>query len=163
MIPEGFLTIYREIMEQGKVYEVKILNMALKNGQQALLREFKESDFGAIHELNKEEGWTNLVENREDTIEAWKHSNIAYVALIDGQIIGYVRGFTDRYITLFICELLIQKEYRGMGLGKEILSLVHNLYPKTRIDLLASSTSRSYYEAIGYRAFYGFRKTIAKY
>ncbi|EMF48148.1 hypothetical protein B481_0269 [Planococcus halocryophilus Or1] len=37
---------------------------------------------------------------------------------------------------------------------------VHHQYPKTRIELLASSTSRSFYETQKYRPFYGFRKTI---
>lgn len=39
---------------------------------------------------------------------------------------------------------------------------VHNQYPKTCIELLASSTSRSVYETQQYRPFYGFRKTSQK-
>ncbi|WP_328701170.1 GNAT family N-acetyltransferase [Aquibacillus kalidii] len=72
---------------------------------------------------------------------------------------GYIRGFTDSRISLFICELLIAKNHRGLGLGKELLCYVHNLYPSTRLELLANSSSRSFYEALGFRAFYGFRKS----
>jgi predicted GNAT family N-acyltransferase len=75
-------------------------------------------------------------------------------------VVGYIRGLTDTRITLYICELLISKENRGLGLGKELLTYVHQLYPKTRIEMLASSTSQTFYKEQGYRAFYGFRKTF---
>lgn len=90
----------------------------LKNGLAIQIRPYKEDDFQSIHELNKLEHWTNLVENKEDTKSAWNHSNAAYVATLNDQLIGYIRGITDRSITLFICELLIDPNYRGIGLGK---------------------------------------------
>lgn len=104
--------------------------------------------------------WNNLVAQGENTKQAWAHSNVAYVITEDEHVIGYVRGLTDNNITLFICELLIAKNYRGQGLGTELIEYVHNLYPNTRMELLASSDSKSYYEQLRFRPFYGFRKTI---
>ncbi|WP_045524605.1 GNAT family N-acetyltransferase [Neobacillus niacini] len=125
------------------------------------IRHYEESDFNRIQELNQEEGWNNLVEKNEDTKEAWRKSNVSYVVEAEGDgIVGYIRGFTDTRITLYICELLIDKSYRGFGIGKKLLQHVHSLYSKTRIEMLASSTSHTFYEEQGYRAFYGFRKTI---
>jgi len=132
----------------------------LKGNQKAFMRLYEEKDFDKIQDLNKEEGWTNLVENHLNTKEAWKNSNVSYVVETEGQeVVGYIRGFTDTCISLFICELLIDKKYRGLGLGKELLSYVHNIYPNTRVELLANSSSRSFYEGLGFRAFYGFRKS----
>jgi ribosomal protein S18 acetylase RimI-like enzyme len=125
------------------------------------IRQYQESDFYRIQELNQEEGWNNLVEKNEDTMAAWQNSNVTFVVEAEGEgIVGYIRGFTDTAITLYICELLIDKKHRGLGLGKEVLQHVHSLYPKTRIELLASSTSHTFYEGQRYRAFYGFRKTF---
>lgn len=125
------------------------------------IRKFKETDFTRIQELNREEGWSNLVEKNEDTKQAWENSNVSFVVEAEGDgVVGYIRGLTDTRITLYICELLIDKKYRGLGLGSELLQYVHNVYPKTRIEMLASSTSRSFYEGQGYRPFYGFRKTL---
>jgi ribosomal protein S18 acetylase RimI-like enzyme len=125
------------------------------------IRKFKETDFNRIQELNSEEGWLNLVEKNEDTKQAWENSNVSFVVEADDNgVVGYIRGLTDKKITLYICELLIDKKYRGLGLGSELLQYVHNVYPKTRIEMLASSTSRSFYEGQGYRPFYGFRKTL---
>ncbi|MFZ3590682.1 GNAT family N-acetyltransferase [Bacillus sp. DJP31] len=87
---------------------------------------------------------------------------MTFVATLDNAIIGYVRGMTDKQITLYICEILITNQYRGSGLGKEMLQFVHNLYPNTRMEMLATSSSHTFYEMLGFRSFYGFRKTLNK-
>jgi ribosomal protein S18 acetylase RimI-like enzyme len=131
------------------------------NHHSAVIRPYQEGDFQRIQELNAEEGWVNLVKEDDNTKEAWTNSPIAYVIEEEaGVVVGYIRGLTDTRITLYICELLISKENRGLGLGKELLTYVHQLYPKTRIEMLASSTSQTFYKEQGYRAFYGFRKTF---
>ncbi|GAA0499730.1 hypothetical protein GCM10008986_28710 [Salinibacillus aidingensis] len=136
------------------------MDIDLKDNIKGVIRPYKEKDFNRIQDLNKEEGWTNLVENALNTKEAWKNSNVAFVIEIKGKgVVGYLRGFTDTRISLFICELLIDKKYRGLGLGKEFLHYLHNEYPATRIELLANCSSRSFYEGLGFRSFYGFRKS----
>lgn len=137
--------------------------ITLKNGMEIEIRTYKEADFPWIHALNEQEQWNNLVVKKEETKAAWNHSNIAYVATENDKIIGYIRGITDQSITLFICELLIDQAYRGIGVGHQLLYYVHRLYPTTRVEMLASSTSNTYYENQGFRPFYGFRKTFAEY
>lgn len=136
------------------------MKIKLKTDEIAEIRKYNEFDFIQINELNAAEQWNNLVEKEQITKEAWNNSNIAYVAEVNGQIIGYIRGLTDQAVTLYICELLIHKNYRGLCIGETLLNYVHSLYPTTRIEMLASSTSHTYYEQKGYRPFYGFRKTI---
>lgn len=125
-----------------------------------IVRAYDTKDFDSINQLNKLEEWGNLVAKSDDLKKAWSHSNVTYIAELDGEIVGYVRGLTDKYITLFICELLVKREHRGQGIGKMLLDYVHQLYPKTRMELLASSTSRTFYEQKQFRPFYGYRKTI---
>ena len=133
----------------------------MKNTQEDLvIRPYREGDFPAIHALNKQEQWSNLVAKEQDTKQAWTSSTVAVVAEMDGQVIGCLRGLTDGFISLYICEVLVSENHRKSGVGKKLMRHVHSLYPKTRMELLASSTSRSFYEAQGYRPFYGFRKTI---
>ncbi|MDQ0352504.1 ribosomal protein S18 acetylase RimI-like enzyme [Alkalibacillus filiformis] len=124
-----------------------------------VIRSYEDKDISKIQQLNKEEGWTNLVENHSATKEAWQNSNVAYVVELEGQgVIGYVRGLTDTRVTLFICEMLIDQKFRGLGLGKELLHYIHSVYPDTRLELLANQSSRSFYEGLNFRPFYGFRK-----
>ncbi len=136
------------------------MQITLKNGQSVTFRKYDDRDFIDIQQMNHREGWNNLVERGEETKASWKNSNIAYVVTVDENIIAYIRGLTDEQITLYICELLIQEEFRSYGIGRELLEYVHRLYPKTRIEMLASSSSQTYYEHLGYRSFYGYRKTI---
>ena len=136
-----------------------MMEIRLKDNRKAYIRPYDDEDFSMIQALNKAEGWTNLVENHLNTKEAWENSNVAYVVEKEEKVIGYVRGLTDKSISLYICELLINKKYRGLGLGKEMIRFLHHLYPNTRMELLANSSSRSYYEGLGFRTFYGFRKT----
>ncbi|MGD6834830.1 GNAT family N-acetyltransferase [Sutcliffiella halmapala] len=135
------------------------MQIRLNNEQLLEVRNYREEDFIHINKLNSEEKWNNLVGNKRSTKGAWDSSNIAYVAELNGQVIGYVRGLTDKSITLFICEVLISQNYRGLGIGEVLLNYVHSLYPTTRMEMLANSTSRTYYEQKGFRTFYGFRKT----
>jgi ribosomal protein S18 acetylase RimI-like enzyme len=137
------------------------MEVVFSNHKSAVIRPYQEGDFQRIQELNAEEGWTNLVKENDNTKRAWENSTIAYVVVSEGdEVVGYIRGLTDTRISLYICELLISKEYRGLGLGKELLQYVHQLYPKTRMEMLASSTSQTFYKSQGYRGFYGFRKTF---
>ena len=132
----------------------------IEHGQPIEIRKYREQDFISINKLNAEEQWTNLVTEKDKTKQAWNNSNIAFVVLSKEEIIGYIRGFTDKHVTLYICELLVDKRYRGLGIGQYLLKFVHGLYPSTRIEMLASSESQSFYNQIGYRPFYGFRKTF---
>ncbi|MED1864920.1 GNAT family N-acetyltransferase [Fictibacillus nanhaiensis] len=115
--------------------------------------------FEAIQELNKQEGWTQLVERYEETRQAWNRSNIAYVMLKNEVVVGYARGLTDENVTLYICEMLISKPYRGQGLGGKLLNIIQAKYPTGRMEMLASHTSHTFYEAQNFRPFYGFRRT----
>ncbi|WP_077329488.1 GNAT family N-acetyltransferase [Virgibacillus siamensis] len=139
------------------------MNITLQNGMSLQVRKYRETDFETIQHLNAVEGWNNLVEKKMDTMRAWNNSNIAYLVLDGDQIIGYIRGMTDTAVTLFICEVIIEKEYRGQGIGQKLLAFIHSLYPSTRMELLAASSSQSFYKQLDYRPFYGYRKTFAEW
>ncbi|SEA25002.1 Acetyltransferase (GNAT) domain-containing protein [Thalassobacillus cyri] len=131
----------------------------LKNGKTLSVHDYADKYFPAIQELNKQEQWMNLFEKGKETRQAWGNSNIAFVVKDKENVVGYIRGLTDKHVSLYICELLIAKDYRGKGIGGGLLDYVHKLYPKTRMEMLATSASHTYYESHRFRPFYGFRKT----
>ncbi|MGD6873426.1 GNAT family N-acetyltransferase [Sutcliffiella horikoshii] len=135
------------------------MKFEFRNGEYLEVKEYKEIDFPHIYQLIKEENWNNLVSKETLTKQAWDNSNITFCVWKDNILVGYIRGLTDYSITLFICELLISKQYRGLGIAKFLIQYVHNLYPTTRLDLLATSTSKDFYKKNGFREFYGYRKT----
>lgn len=125
------------------------------------IRTYMESDFDSIQQLNRDEGWSQLVERDALTREAWRQSNVTYVMESEnGKIVAYLRGLTDTTVSLYVCELLVASTYRRRGLGEQLLQHVHTFYPDTRLEMLASQNSHTYYERLRFRPFYGFRKTI---
>jgi len=124
------------------------------------IRPYEERDFDQIQALNEAEGWSQLVRQHELTKQAWRQSNVAYVVESEGQVIAYLRGLTDTTVSLYVCELLIAASHRRLRIGERLLSHVHALYPETRLEMLASASSHTYYEKMNFRPFYGFRKTI---
>ncbi|MGE9213254.1 GNAT family N-acetyltransferase [Exiguobacterium aurantiacum] len=124
------------------------------------IRPYEERDFEQIQVLNETEGWSQLVRQHELTKQAWRQSNVAYVVESEGQVIAYLRGLTDTTVSLYVCELLIAASHRRLGIGERLLSHVHALYPETRLEVLASASSHTYYEKLNFRPFYGYRKTI---
>lgn len=103
------------------------------------------------------------MENSSNTRHGWENSNIAFVAESNiREVVGYIRGLTDGHISLYICELLIDKKYRGLGPGPKDAEYIHGKHPQIRIEILASSSSHTYYEGLGFRAFYGFRKVFGE-
>lgn len=125
-----------------------------------VIRPYEEFDFEQIQALNEAEGWSQLVRQHELTKQAWRQSNVAYVVESEGQVIAYLRGLTDTTVSLYVCELLIAASHRRLGIGEQLLSHVHALYPETRLEMLASASSHTYYEKLNFRPFYGYRKTI---
>ncbi|WP_214715656.1 GNAT family N-acetyltransferase [Exiguobacterium sp. s151] len=125
-----------------------------------VIRPYEEFDFEQIQALNEAEGWGQLVRQHELTKQAWRQSNVAYVVESEGLVIAYLRGLTDTTVSLYVCELLIAASHRRLGIGEQLLSHVHALYPETRLEMLASASSHTYYEKLNFRPFYGYRKTI---
>ncbi|WP_414054209.1 GNAT family N-acetyltransferase [Macrococcus equi] len=125
-----------------------------------MIRPFETRDIDAIQAMNAYEGWDNLVVRHEQTLAAWLNS-VSYVAEIDNQVVGCARAITDGYVSLYLCELITHHQFRGRGIAKTLINHIHDLYPDTRMELLATSTSKGYYEK-DFRPFYGFRRTYGE-
>ncbi|MFP7255138.1 GNAT family N-acetyltransferase [Terribacillus goriensis] len=126
------------------------------------VRLYKTEDLPAIVKLLKDESWTTLAADPASFDQAMKGSAPALVALHNDEICGYIRCITDQVITLLVAELLVDGKMRGQGVGGKLLQEAHDLFPSTRMEMLATSTSKSYYEQKKFRLFYGFRKTYAE-
>lgn len=126
------------------------------------VRPYKTEDLPAIVKLLKDESWTTLSADPASFDQAMKGSVPALVALHNDEICGYIRCITNQVITLLVAELLVDGKMRGQGVGGKLLQAAHDLFPSTRMEMLATSTSKSYYEQKNFRPFYGFRKTYVE-
>lgn len=142
-----------ELIIAGKILEQVNLS------EDIFIRKFIESDFPLIQALFEKEGWMTIVKWPHEGLEAWKNSTITLVAFEGDKVIGAIRALTDKEITTYIAEIIVDINYRGKGIGKALLDICHNMYPHTRFDLLSTEGSEEFYKKNNFKNFIGFRKS----
>ncbi len=135
---------------------------ALKLPPGVTIRPWEEADFPAVQRLSAAEGWLTPLERPEAALAAWQRSWPTLVAVAGQEVIGFCRALSDGVVTTYIAEALVAQGWRGQGIGAALLEASQRLSPGSRLDLLALETSRSFYERVGFRAFYGFRLSWAE-
>lgn len=113
-------------------------------------------DFEKIKSLLKQSYWAN--ERAEQTIlESIEHS-ICYGVYKDNEMIGFGRVVTDYATVYWICDIIIDKTYRGKGLGKKLME--HIMSSKEFVGLLGILATQ---DAHGLYEQYGFAKEPIKF
>lgn len=97
----------------------------------------EKRDYQEIMHLLKEENWQSFYEERKEEYRLSLLKSDVFVLLIDNKCQGFIRGITDGLFTLFIPEIVIGKEVRRKGHGTKLITHLHSLYPKTRIELIS--------------------------
>ena len=93
-----------------------------------------------------------LTQTLEETVEEF-HKGVVLKAVLNGVIIGSVRAYTDNGTT-YIGKLMVCPEYRGQGLGKELLAAIEGEFSTKRFELYTSCKSDRnlhIYETAGYK------------
>ena len=123
------------------------------------IRAWSPNFFDAMRALSSAEGWTTPELRPKATLVAWEHSWPTLVAVdTDGKLAGFLRAITDTQITTYLCELLIVREFRRLGLGRLLVDVCQGLVPTTRLDLLSTDEADDFYRAIDCADFQGFRR-----
>ena len=115
--------------------------------------------FDAMCTFSSAEGWTTPELRPKETLEAWENSWPTLVAVdTDGKLAGFLRAITDTRITTYLCELLVGREFRRLGLGRLLVDVCQGLVPMTRLDLLSMGEADDFYRTIDCADFQGFRR-----
>ena len=115
--------------------------------------------FDAICALSNVEGWTTPELRPKELLVAWQNSWPTLVAVdTDGKLVGFLRAITDTQVTTYLCELLVGREFRRLGLGRLLVDVCQGLVPTTRLDLLSTDEADDFYRAMDCIDFQGFRR-----
>ena len=122
-----------------------------------IIRPASTNDFQAIYALYQTEKWMSFTEEKVTSLFSTKLSH--YVVVEENQkILGFARYLTDEVMTTFLAEIIIDKSYRGKGLGQQLIEEIHKKYPLTRIELI--SEVDGFYQTVGFKPVgTGFRKS----
>lgn len=75
-------------------------------------------------------------------------NSITYVALIEDELCGYSRSISDSGLFIWVIDLLVNKNRRGLSIGKKLMECILADYPD--IDVFVMSDVDTYYEKLGY-------------
>lgn len=68
-----------------------------------------------------------------------------------GRLVGLICSMDDGVLTAYIHYLLVQPDYRGCGIGTELLHKMTEIYKNYfRIEVIADNTAADFYRANGF-------------
>ena len=87
----------------------------------------------------------------EKLVIAMKNSGAVFTAWDNDRLIGLINILDDGAMTAYIHYLLINPEYQGKGIGKELVRLTSDKYKEyLRIVLIAYNTEIEFYQKSGF-------------
>jgi GNAT superfamily N-acetyltransferase len=108
-------------------------------------------DFDWIERMLRTSYWA--ADRPRDVIErSWRSPASIPFSLWDGdRMIGMARAVTDRETFAWICDVMIDPDYRARGLGQFLMRCVVN-HPEIRHmrQLLGTRTAHTFYEKFGF-------------
>lgn len=113
-------------------------------------REMRLSDMDGLMKLKNDEGW-NQTEKDWELLILYPDS-VNLVAVLDEQIVGSVCAINYDHTVAWIGMMLIDKEFRGRGISKILLSeTIHKLEKCASIKLDATPAGRPVYKKFSFK------------
>ncbi|MED5597177.1 GNAT family N-acetyltransferase [Janthinobacterium sp. P210006] len=72
-------------------------------------------------------------------------------AWVDGQLVGLARSLTDHAYCCYLSDLAVDKQYQGLGIGKELVRRTQAVIgDEVSLILLSAPDAMSYYPTLGF-------------
>jgi ribosomal protein S18 acetylase RimI-like enzyme len=125
---------------------------------EALIEPFARAHLDGLIALVTAEGWTEYTEDVERTYRALTAPGVmTLVATVAGSVVGAVQVQSDGLIQAHVSMLLIDRHWRGVGLGSRLLR--ESLKRAGGLQLDVRTRTEGYYERLGASRSLGFRLT----
>jgi GNAT superfamily N-acetyltransferase len=123
----------------------------LRAGESVEIKLLREADLPAALHLEEQEEWNQ-------TEDDWKrilrlNPNGCFAAFCAGELIGTVTTITYGEDLAWVGMMLVAQEYRGRGIGKQLMRTALNYCQRSRIatvKLDATRAGRPLYESLGF-------------
>ncbi len=87
----------------------------------------------------------------EKLVIAMQNSSTVYTAWSDDKLVGLINVLDDNIMTAYVHYLLINPQFQGNGIGKNLVEYIKNKYKDyLRIVLVAYDDETPFYEHVGF-------------
>ena len=89
---------------------------------------------------------------KEAIMESWKHSICYGAYTADGKQIGFARVITDYATQYYICDVVVDADFRHRGVGASLLKVItaEDTY-RSLLGMLITEEAEQFYEPFGFR------------
>jgi GNAT superfamily N-acetyltransferase len=87
-----------------------------------------------------------------ETIKKSLENSICFGAFCDGKQVGFARVVTDKCTFAYLCDVIVDEEFRGHGISKQMMNRVmsHADLRQFRLFLLATKDAHGLYTKYGF-------------
>lgn len=85
------------------------------------IHRIQPAELANAHELLAHNGWRNRVGSIEEFASLIEASQVADVAVLEGQIVGFVRAITDGRSNGYLSMLVVAAGHRRRGIGRALV------------------------------------------
>lgn len=106
-----------------------------------------------LHRLFLLAGWSDGLENEEilDKFNIpFKNSTLVISAWEDNKLLGVVRVLSDKTVRSVIYDLVVDPDFRGKGIGRELIKRCIQHYPNSEWLVQTEEGITGFYEKLGF-------------
>jgi ribosomal protein S18 acetylase RimI-like enzyme len=87
-----------------------------------------------------------------DIIAKSMKGSLNFGVFFEGRLVGFARVITDRTTFAYLCDVIIDEEFRGHGTGQWMLKCIieHPVIKETR-QMLLTKDAQGFYEKFGFK------------
>lgn len=117
-----------------------------------------EEHLSGVLALCEAEGWESLTSEPERALASLAAPGVStIIAVVDKGVVGFAQVQSDGVLQAHLSLVVVDDEFRGRGIGKQLIAEACERSGGERVDLISTEGSEAFYESFHHKARRGYR------